>query len=142
MKHIITMITHLKAKHLSVLCLLCLWPLTACHEEPNPDDLALQAAKGYYDELLAGNYEAFLNGKATADSMPQNYRNQMILVYRNYMEEQKENHGGLHQVIAVRAQRDTTLHFTHAFLLLHFADSTKEEINIPMVEVKGQWKMK
>lgn len=78
MKHIITMITHLKAKHLSVLCLLCLWPLTACHEEPNPDDLALQAAKGYYDELLAGNYEAFLNGKATADSMPQNYRSQMF----------------------------------------------------------------
>ena len=58
------------------------------------------------------------------------------------MEEQKENHGGLQQVTAVRALRDTTLHFTHAFLLLHFADSTKEEINIPMVEVKGQWKMK
>lgn len=131
-----------KAKHRSVLCLLCLGLLAACSQEPNPDELALQAAKGYYDELLSGNCEAFLDGKAVADSLPEGYRSQMLQVYRNFLEEQRENHGGLHHVTAERASRDTTLHLTHAFLLLHFADSTREEISVPMVEVNGQWKMK
>ncbi len=131
-----------KAKHRSVLCLLCLCLLAACHHGPNPDEQALQAAKGYYDELLSGNCEAFLDGKAVTDSLPPDYRSQMLQVYRNFLDEQQENHGGVHHVTAERAFRDTTLHLTHAFLLLHFSDSTREEITVPMVEVNGQWKMK
>ncbi len=131
-----------KAKHLSVLCLLCLCLFAACQQHPHPEELALQAAKGYYVELLSGNCEAFLDGKAVADSFPPDYRSQMLQVCRSFLDEQQENHGGLSHVTAERAVRDTTLHLTHAFLLLHFADSTREEITVPMVEVGGQWKMK
>lgn len=142
MKYNTTTIERQKTKHRSVLCLLCLCLFAACQQRPNPDALALQAAKGYYEELLSGNCEAFLDGKAVADSLPLDYRSQMLQVYRNFLDEQQENHGGLRHVTAERAFRDTTLHLTHAFLLLHFADSTREEITVPMVEVNGQWKMK
>ncbi len=143
MRYRTTTIKPQKAKHLSVLCLLCLGLFAACQQQgPNPDEQALQAAKGYYEALLSGHCEAFLDGKAVADSLPPAYRSQMLQVCRNFLDEQRENHGGLHHVTAERALRDTTLHLTHAFLLLHFADSTREEITVPMVKVDGQWKMK
>ena len=53
-------------------------------------------------------------------------------------------HGGISEVrISPNVgRRDTTLQLTYAFLLLCFADSTQEEIVVPMVEKDGQWYMK
>lgn len=142
MKTYLMTISLTKAKHLMMLCLLCMFASCACHEEPAPESLALQAAHGYYEQLLSGHYEAFLSGKAGADSLPVSYRSQLLQSYEQFAREQKENHGGIARVSAARAQCDSSLHVTHAFLLLHFADSTQEEISVPMVEIAGKWKMK
>lgn len=142
MYHIDFTISLTKAKHLLALCLLCMLASCACQEEPSRESQALQAAQGYYEQLLAGHYEAFLSGKVGGDSLPPSYRAQMLQVYQQFIREQRDNHGGICRISAARAQTDSTLHLTHAFLLLHFADSTQEEISVPMVEVAGKWKMK
>ena len=51
-------------------------------------------------------------------------------------------HGGLATVTISNAKLDSTQQLMHAFLLLHFKDSVKEEITVPMVQLDGQWKMR
>ncbi len=111
-------------------------------KEQTPEELASQAAKSYYDCLLAGNYEGFLAGKADMDSVPTDYRTQLLAAYEQYKHELDQSHGGVDSVIVSNARRDSSLQLIQAFLLLHFQDSTKEEIIVPMVQRNGVWKMR
>ena len=99
-------------------------------------------AKEYYDRLIAGDYEAFLNGKADTDSLPADYRAQLLKAYELYKQELDQTHGGIAEVTISNARCDSTQQLMHAFLLLHFKDSVKEEITVPMVQREGQWKMR
>ena len=129
-------------KHLLTLLAIVL-ACSACGG-PSPEEKAAEAAKGYYDRLAAGFPEDFLEGRATVDSLPTDYCEQMVAVYRKYMADVEEKHGGISEVrISPNVgRRDTTLQLTYAFLLLCFADSTQEEIVVPMVEKDGEWYMK
>ena len=40
------------------------------------------------------------------------------------------------------ARTDSVAGYTQAFLILCFADSTQEEVVVPMVEHAGRWRMK
>ena len=101
------------------------------------------AAKGYYTHLAAGEYEQFLEGKAGSDSLPDDYREQLVAAYAQFMDRQQREHGGIGEVRISSARTDTLLHCTNAFLILCFGDSTQEEIVVPMVEHgDGRWRMK
>jgi hypothetical protein len=104
--------------------------------------LAGQAAKEYYDRLLANDYEAFLSGKADADSLPQDYRHQLLSAVQQYKQELEQTHEGVASVTVSNVRYDDTQQLMHAFLLLHFKDSVKEEIIVPMVQRNGAWKMR
>ncbi|MBQ7420189.1 MAG: hypothetical protein IJV17_05555 [Prevotella sp.] len=112
------------------------------NQEPTPEELAGKAAKEYYDRLLAGDYEAFLQGKADSDSLPSGYRQELLHAYERFMQEQENNHGGIVGVALTNARNDSLQQVMQAFLLLTFKDSVKEEIVIPMVLRDGQWKMR
>ena len=118
---------------------LCFW--AGCGET-TPEELAGKAAKEYYDCLVAGDYEAFLNGRVGADSLPADYRQQLLQTYELFVRQQEKAHGGIAEVTLSNAKSDTLLHLTEAFLLLTFRDSVKEEIVVPMVEHNGRWYMK
>ena len=109
-----------------------------------PEQAAAEAAKSYYDLLREGYYEGFLEGKAGVDSLPVPYCEQLLKVGQQYMADLVRKHKGISEVrISDNVGRtDTSLHLTHAFLLLCYGDSTQEEITVPMVEVGGVWKMK
>lgn len=124
-----------------LLLVLCLW-MGCSNRQPTPEDLAGKAAKEYYDRLVAGDYEAFLNGKAGVDSLPSDYRQQLLQVYEHYIRKQKNAHGGIAHVSLSNAKNDTLQHLTQAFLQLTFCDSLKEEIVVPMIEHDGRWYMK
>ena len=49
---------------------------------------------------------------------------------------ESKEHGGLTEVEALRAKGDT------AYLSLHYADSTREEIVVPMMERNNTWYMR
>ena len=116
--------------------------LAACSSVTPPEERAMQAAQESYDHLLAGRYEQFLAGRAFADSLPDNYREQLLVAYKQFMHQQEAAHGAIQRAEAVRARIDTTLQLVQVFFVLNYADSTQEEIVVPMIEQDGQWKMK
>ncbi|MBR1546684.1 MAG: hypothetical protein IJ633_07840 [Prevotella sp.] len=125
-----------------VFCLLSVFWQSCSHQEPTLEELAGKAAKEYYDHLLAGDYEAFLQGKADSDSLPSDYRQELLHAYEHFMQEQEKSHGGIVGVALTNARKDSLQQVMQAFLLLTFKDSVKEEIVIPMVLRDGQWKMR
>ena len=117
--------------------LLCM----AC-ANPSPEEMASLAAKGYYTHLMNGEYEAFLEGKAGADSLPEGYREQLLTSYRQFMAQQNREHHGILDIRVSNATTDNALNYTNVFLVLCFGDSVNEEIVVPMVEREGRWRMK
>jgi hypothetical protein len=114
----------------------------AC-SSPTREELASLAAKGYYDHLVHGEYEQFLEGKEllpTSDDA--NFRSQLVENYRRFMAAQQTAHGGIREVRIVRAKTDSLQSYTNVFLTLCFGDSTNEEIVVPMVEKEGRWRMR
>lgn len=117
--------------------------LSACNkEEIKPEDIALQTAKVYYDQLLNGDYASFVDGMNMNDSVVPAYREQLITNMKMFMGQQEQEHKGINNVQTVRAMADSASHTVNAFLLFTYNDSTKEEVVVPMVERNGIWMMK
>lgn len=115
--------------------------LCAC-SSPTPEEMASLAAKGYYEHLLKGEYEQFLEGKAGSDSLPEAYRAQLIAGYKQFIAQQNSLHNGIHDIRVVNARRDTLLNYTNVFLMFCFGDSTNEQVAVPMIEHNGSWRMR
>ena len=109
---------------------------------PTPDAVAGEAAKAYYDLLIEGKYDQFVEGRYMPDAIPDGYREQLVANMKMFMGEQQATHGGLKQVRVVSAKADTAQHVANAFLLFVYGDSTSEEVLVPMVEHKGVWYMR
>ena len=122
--------------------------LAACGSATK-EELASLAAKGYYDHLIHGEYEQFYEGMdqrtlpdGTTLSDEAVYRSQMLDNLRQFMARQAQEHRGVLEVRVSNATTDTVQQLTNVFLVLCFADSTNEEIVVPMVERDGAWRMK
>ena len=122
--------------------------LAACGSATK-EELASLAAKGYYDHLIHGEYEQFYEGldqrtlpDGTALSDEAAYHSQMLDNLRQFMARQAQEHRGVLEVRVSNATTDTVQQLTNVFLVLCFADSTNEEIVVPMVERHGAWRMK
>jgi hypothetical protein len=127
--------------------LLVLMLLGACARSLSPEEQAAQAAKYYYDQLLAGHDDVFLRGHAGKDSISGEYREQLLIAYRQFVAQQQASHGGISSVQIGRSAMmdagfDSTQQYVQVFLNLNYADSTQEEIVVAMVERAGEWKMK
>ena len=127
-------------KHLLFIVLVFL-ALCAC-SSPTPEEMASLAAKGYYEHLLKGEYDKFLEGKAGSDSLPEAYREQLLAGYKQFMAQQNSQHNGINDIHVINAMRDTILNYTNVFLMLCFGDSTNEQVSVPMIEHNGSWRMK
>ena len=113
-----------------------------CSSEPTAEERAAQAAKTYYDNLAAGRYEQFLEGRVGADTLPADYREQLLVSCKQFMAQQTKAHQGISDVRISNARTDTLTDYVSVFLLLCYADSLQEEIVVPMVEHNGRWCMK
>ena len=127
-------------KHLLFIVLVFL-ALCAC-SSPTPEEMASLAAKGYYEHLLKGEYDKFLEGKAGSDSLPEAYRRQLLAGYKQFLSQQNSLHNGINEIRVINAMRDTILNYTNVFLMLCFGDSTNEQVSVPMIEHNGSWRMK
>ena len=116
--------------------------VVACSTGVSREDQAALAAKGYYTHLVKGEYEQFMEGRFMADSLPQDYRSQLIEGYKQFVAQQVEARKGIHEVSVSRAYTDSLAGYTNVLLLLCYGDSTTEEIVVPMVECDGRWMMK
>ena len=127
-------------KHFWVYLCVCagasLW--MACTRKDDGEQ-ARRAAMSYYECLIDGRYEEYVNGIAYSDSMTDVYRSQMVDLVAQFAAREKKAHGG---VIAAQALRDTVSgDVASVFLEVLFGDSTREEVVVPMVKCGGEWKM-
>ena len=124
------------------LVLTVLMGLCGCSER-TPEQQAIDTVVQSFEGLLSGDYEAFLNGRFAADSIPESYREQLLVNYKQFMHQQRKAHGDISSIVATRTQMDSIARQMQVFLMVNYADSTQEEIIVPMVEdADGLWKMK
>ena len=110
---------------------------------PTAEEMASLAAKGYYEHLIHGEYEQFLQGKVGLNKhSEQEYWNQLRDNCHQFVHQQEQAHRGIHEVRVVNAKTDTLQKYTNVFMMLCFGDSTNEEIVVPMVELDGRWYMR
>ncbi len=128
-----------KLVYLVLLVFLAQW--AAC-SSPTREELASLAAKGYYQHLIEGDFDHFLEGRVMADSLPDDYRSQLIDGYSQFLAQQVKARGGINEVRISRAYTDSTQQYTSVLLMLCYGDSTTEEVVVPMVEHDGRWMMK
>ena len=125
----------------NVIVILFATMLFAC-SKGTPEEQAMKAAVDCYEALLDGDYVTFLEGRAGMDSIPDSFREQLLVSYKQFMHLQQEAHQGIKSIEPMRALPDSSLNLIQVFLLVSYADSTHEEIVVPMVEHDGEWKMK
>ena len=116
--------------------------VVACSTGVSREEQAALAAKGYYTHLVQGEYEHFLEGRLMADSLPADYRSQLIEGYKQFVAQQLEARKGIQEVSVSRAYTDSLAGYTNVLLMLCYGDSTTEEVVVPMVERNGRWMMK
>lgn len=123
--------------------------MSACSPEIMQEERVMATAQKYYEHLANGDYNSFVDGTVNSqDTLPVNYREQLVLNAKMYMERMQNEHQGIKSVKAIRAQVDTIKAHNsdeiesitaRAFLSLGFVDSTKEEILVPMVLKNDVW---
>ncbi|MBQ0074851.1 MAG: hypothetical protein KBT34_11740 [Prevotella sp.] len=122
-----------------LLCSACM-AFTSCKKDiVTPESVALETARMYYDMLLKGDYDNFVDATLHGDSISPVYRQQLVLNAKMFIEKQKKEHDGIDSITAVRATADTASHTANSFLSIYFSDKTKEEIVVPMIEKGGIW---
>lgn len=107
--------------------------------EVNGNMAAATFAKGYYERLIEGNYEGYVDALNYPDSIPSGYRQQLVLNARLFTEKQKSLHGGWVAVDIAGCDVDSLSSTAQAVLYLCYADSTREKVIVPMVERSGRW---
>lgn len=118
--------------------------VASCGKSEKTDDgmIAAHAAKLYYENLIRGKGDQFLDGTDMPDTIPDDYRRQLLKNFEQFCVQQKEEHKGIDSVSINHAEffeKDST---ASVFLLLHFGDSTTEQIVVPMLKKKGLWIMR
>ena len=114
---------------------------TACSSR-HPEKQAAKAAKQCYDLLLSGRYDAFVAAKTNTDSLPPEYREQLVTNIKMFAAQMDAEHKGMREVRIVNCVASDDGRSANAFLAVCFGDSTIEEVVVPMVGQGGKWKMK
>ena len=98
-----------------------------------------KAALHDYQQLLDGNYAAFVDATYRPDSLPSTYRSQLVLNAKMFIEQQQNEHNGLKSVVVAHATIDEAQHTGNAFLTFTYGDGSSEQVVVPMVEHDGVW---
>ncbi len=100
-----------------------------------------EAAESYYASLISGDVDAYMQGMADYDSLPDDYRSQLRDMFLQYLDGERRQRGG---IVSATALRDTIIDslLAHVFIELLFGDSTHEEVGLPLVRTPDGWRMK
>ena len=116
--------------------------LSGCRHQIEPSDLAEITAKGYYDQLLKGNANDFVEGTFHAYPIPKVLHEQLITNAKMFVYTQDSLHQSIKKIDIVDSKIDTVSHTDNVFLKFYYGDGTNENILVPMVENRGKWMMR
>lgn len=105
-------------------------------------DVAALTAKAYYEQLLQGRYEDWVDAHYQPEKIPASYREQLIANAKMFVGQQKEEHHGIDSIRIASAQTDSVHHVSNVFLTFFYGDSIREDIVVPMIQVNGNWYVK
>ena len=128
-------------KGVIVLMLILLFSCSEEQKDTFTNECVQQAAQRYYTLYIQGNAKEYVQGMAGADSFTEDYAQQMQNVITQAAKE-LERKGG---VVRVEALSDTLYvadSTAYVYLDLVFADSVHEQVGVPMVFRKGNWRLK
>lgn len=131
----------MKQVSLSILIAVALL-LAACGEKKKNVDqgkLAAKAAKHYYEQLLKGDYEAFLDNENRTNNLPDNYRKQLLLNLKQFVAQQDSVHHGIDSITLGASHFSAKDNTASVFLLFCYGDKTTEQVVVPMVKEHGKW---
>ncbi len=131
----------MKQVSLSILIAVALL-LAACGEKKKNVDqgkLAAKAAKHYYEQLLKGDYEAFLNNENRTNNLPDNYRKQLLLNLKQFVAQQDSVYHGIDSITLGASHFSAKDNTASVFLLFYYGDKTTEQVVVPMVKEHGKW---
>ncbi len=116
----------------------------SCNKKKEIDHAAIaaEAAKHYYENLISGKHELFMKGLNLPDKLPESYKNQMIKNFEDFIKRQQKEHKGIKKVSVRSAQFLAKDSMANAYLLLHYGDSTTEQVVVPMFKKHGLWYMR
>ena len=112
-----------------------------CGKENETEKVAA-TAKLYYDCLLDGRYDDYVAGIDGSDSIPGSYREQLRDNVKMFLAQQRQLHKDIDEFVISDAVIDADSHTANVFLVVNYADSTSEQIVVPLVERGGVWKMR
>ena len=98
----------------------CAFFIVACSGKDNGSmagELAGQAAKAYYDQLLHGDYDSFVAGRYQPDSIPASYREQLVANAKMFLGHESD-HGGIKEVKFLSAKADTSKHSSPLYMVI------------------------
>ena len=129
------------SKRLPILLLAsCLLSIHSCSED-KPQG-ASDAAVGYYQALINKDYDTFVDGMQGKKDLPASYRAQFILLAQQFADKQISLHNGVDSISVVNTTLNKQEDMANVFLRLCYADSTSEEVLVPMVKESDIWLMK
>lgn len=99
-------------------------------------------AVGYVESLYGGDFNGAVNHTAGADEASRQYREHLALLYQNVVDSNLVAHGALTKTECYRVKEDKEHHYADVYVRLTFADSTRQDILLPMEEHSGQWMVK
>ncbi|MBR5052666.1 MAG: hypothetical protein IKW91_05525 [Bacteroidaceae bacterium] len=122
-----------------VVCCLLSVVFLACSKGQMTHEAAQKAAEKYYKMLIKGNYKGFVNGYASAENMPEDFRSQLVDATAQFMTKDD-----MRRLKSVKAISDSLLEDSTAYVMLqlNFSDSTSEQIELPLILMEKGWKMK
>lgn len=123
----------------AIVCCLLTVVLFACSKGHFTHKSAQKAAEKYYTMLIKGNYKGFVNGYASSDNLPEDFRSQLIDATAQFMAKDD-----MRRLKSVKAISDSLCEDSTAYVMLqlNFSDSTSEQIELPLVLLKEGWRMR
>jgi len=127
--------------HIAIIIASAALIFTACSHK-DEGKVAANAAKLYYENLIAGKYNDFVDGIYRPAQIPETYRTQLIESAKMFVRQLETEHRGVREIRVSNGVLDSTSTSASAYLVLCFGDSTSEEMLVPMVKHDDLWLMK
>lgn len=105
-------------------------------------EMAGSTAKLYYEYLLQGKFDAYVDGFYRTDSIPGGYRSQLMDNARMFMAQQQSEHKGIKSIDVSTVSVDTANHAANVFLVFGYGDGVSEQVVVPMIQYNGNWLMR
>lgn len=116
--------------------------MAACSRTVDQEQLVANTALLYCQYLIDGKYDDFVAGIDQRVQPAAGYTEQLRDNAKMFVAAQAKTRGGLVGIDVAGAEVSPKEHTAAAFILLHYADSTMEQVVLPMVERDGVWLMR